>query len=189
VRLLAQGEPRYQFELKPIPAPRLTDTLLTLDGQQLHYYNQRETWQAMIWPASTPDSPGTRLQWRTEAAGTNKHYEFTGRWGLVRMLERASVEAIDSATFQITWHGSPDSLVSNLPPEPDSLMPRAAMQPVSKDIAYPIRYLMRTELGQGPLELLALRGFVLPSRIFADRAPTASASPASNQTSGLRPVP
>jgi type VI secretion system protein ImpL len=63
------------------------------------------------------------------------------------------------------------------------------MQPVSKDIAYPIRYLMRTELGQGPLELLALRGFVLPSRIFADRAPTASASPASNQTSGLRPVP
>ncbi|MGO4765774.1 ImcF-related family protein [Cupriavidus sp. 2KB_3] len=174
VRLLAQGEPRYQFELKPIPVSGLTDTILTLDGQQLHYYNQRETWHAMTWPASRPDSPGTRLQWRTEAAGTNKHYEFTGRWGLVRMLERANVEAIDSATFQITWHGSPDNLASNLPPEPGSLMPRAAMQPAPKDIAYPIRYLMRTELGQGPLELLALRGFVLPSRIFADRAQTAA---------------
>lgn len=175
VRLLTQGEPRYQFELKPIPAPGLTDTLLTLDGQKLHYFNQRETWQAMTWPAGMPDSPGTRLQWRTEAASTNKHYEFTGRWGLVRMLERASVEPIDSGTFQLTWQGSPDSPASNLPPEPDSLMPRPAMQRVPKAVTYPIRYLMRTELGQGPLELLALRGFVMPSRIFADRAPAATA--------------
>lgn len=25
------------------PTPGLTDTVLTLDGQKLHYYNQRET--------------------------------------------------------------------------------------------------------------------------------------------------
>ncbi|WP_272939557.1 hypothetical protein [Cupriavidus necator] len=34
---------------------------------------------------------------------------------------------------------------------------------------------MRTEIGQGPLEMLALRGFVLPSRIFAGREPQALA--------------
>jgi type VI secretion system protein ImpL len=168
-RLLTQGEPRYQFEMKPIPTPGLTDTLLTLDGQTLHYYNQREHWQAMTWPASNLENPGTRLQWQAETAGTNKHYEFTGRWGLVRMLERASIEPIDSATFQLTWQGQPDSPVVAAAPDPDSLTARPAMQPPAKDVTYPIRYQLRTELGHGPLELLSLRDFVLPSRIFLDK--------------------
>ncbi|WP_454765721.1 ImcF-related family protein [Cupriavidus campinensis] len=178
VRLLAQGEPRYRFEVQPIPTPGLTDTLLTLDGQTLHYYNQRETWQAMTWPGSHQAEPGTRLQWQTEAAGTNKHYEFGGRWGLVRMLERASIEPIDSATFRLTWHGVPDS-GAPAPPDAatdaDSLTRRAAALPAAPEVTYPIRYQMRTELGHGPLELLALRGFVLPSRIFANPAPHAAA--------------
>lgn len=168
-RLLTQGEPRYQFEIKPVPTPGLTDTLLTLDGQTLHYYNQREHWQAMTWPANNLENPGTRLQWQTEAAGTNKHYEFTGRWGLVRMLERASIEPIDSATFQLTWQGQPDSPAVAPAPDPDSLTARPAMQPPAKDVTYPIRYQLRTELGHGPLELLSLRDFVLPSRIFLDK--------------------
>jgi type VI secretion system protein ImpL len=33
---------------------------------------------------------------------------------------------------------------------------------------------MRTDVGKGPLELLALRNFVLPTRIFAGRAPVAA---------------
>lgn len=168
-RLLTQGEPRYQFEIKPVPTPGLTDSLLTLDGQTLHYYNQREHWQAMTWPANNLENPGTRLQWQTEAAGTNKHYEFTGRWGLVRMLERASIEPIDSATFQLTWQGQPDSPAVAPAPDPDSLTARPAMQPPAKDVTYPIRYQLRTELGHGPLELLSLRDFVLPSRIFLDK--------------------
>ncbi|MGE6498035.1 MULTISPECIES: type VI secretion IcmF C-terminal domain-containing protein [Cupriavidus] len=63
--LLAEGEPQYRFEFKPIPTLGLTDTLLTLDGQKLHYYNQRETWQAMTWPANNLQEAGTRLQWQT----------------------------------------------------------------------------------------------------------------------------
>ncbi len=51
-RMMAQGEPQYRFELKPVPTPGLTDTVLIIDGQRLHYYNQRETWQRMAWPAS-----------------------------------------------------------------------------------------------------------------------------------------
>ncbi|WP_454766951.1 ImcF-related family protein [Cupriavidus campinensis] len=174
VRLLAQGEPGYRFEVQPIPTPGLTDTLLTLDGQTLHYYNQRETWQAMAWPGSHQAEPGTRLQWQTEAAGTNKHYEFGGRWGLVRMLERASIEPIDSAVYQLTWQAIPDATgpqTGGHAPnaDPDSLTARAPRAPATASLTLPVRYKMRTELGHGPLELLALRGFVLPTRIFADR--------------------
>ncbi|SDP41012.1 Type VI secretion protein IcmF C-terminal [Ralstonia sp. 25mfcol4.1] len=170
-RMLVQGEPQFQFALKPIPTPGLTDTLMTVDGQTLHYFNQREGWHATRWPADNLQAPGTRLQWQTETAGTNKHYEFDGRWGWIRMLERADVEPIDSATFQLTWQGAPDTGIADkqaVAADPDSLTARESHTPVSAAMAYPIRYQMRTEAGHGPLELLALRGFVLPSRIFAD---------------------
>nr|WP_318035528.1 ImcF-related family protein [Cupriavidus laharis] len=190
--MLAQGEPQYRFELKPIPTPGLTDTLLTLDGQKLHYYNQRETWQMMTWPASNTQDLGTRLQWQTEKAGTNKSYEFGGRWGMVRMLERARVEPLDSATYQLTWQAMPDTRADTRGPtagsndgpaegheqdriDPDNLTVRAPKLPPPADVVYPLSYLMRTEVGQGPLEMLALRGFVLPSRIFVGREPQALA--------------
>lgn len=174
--MLAQGEPQYRFELRPIPTPGLTDTVLTLDAQKLHYYNQRETWQTMSWPLPNLQEPGTRLQWQTERAGTNKHYEFAGRWGLVRMLERARVVPIDSATFQLTWQAAPENSgpkpgTGENPTDADSLTARDAKLPAPAEMTYPIRYQLRTEVGHGPLELLALRGFVLPTKIFAGREP------------------
>ncbi|KQR73575.1 hypothetical protein ASG35_21515, partial [Burkholderia sp. Leaf177] len=48
--LMAQGEPQYRFDFKPVPTPGITDTLLTIDTQKLHYYNQRETWHGLMWP-------------------------------------------------------------------------------------------------------------------------------------------
>lgn len=175
-RMLTQGQPQYRFEMKPVPTPGLTDTLLTLDGQKLHYYNQREAWHSMTWPASDTDDPGTRLQWQTERAGINKNYEFGGRWGLVRMLERAYIEPLNGSVFQLTWQAVPDTTAlktTNAIDDPDSLTPRAAKLPPAAEMIYPVRYQMRTEVGQGPLEMLALRGFVLPSRIFVSRDVTA----------------
>jgi type VI secretion system protein ImpL len=157
--------------------------VLSLDGQKLHYYNQRETWQAMHWPTNNLQDLGTRLQWQTETAGTNKSYEFGGRWGLMRMLERAHIEPPDSATYQLTWQGIPDTMDSttgtnvNKPAseDPESLTARAAKRPPPAEVAYPLSYQLHTEVGQGPLEMLALRGFVLPSRIFVGREPQALA--------------
>ncbi|WP_324251860.1 type VI secretion IcmF C-terminal domain-containing protein, partial [Paraburkholderia saeva] len=108
--LLAQGEPQYTFALQPVPAPGVTDTLLTLDAQTLHYYNQVQTWHTMTWPSNNPQSAGTRIEWQTDTAGTNKSFEFSGRWALVRMLERAKVEPVDSATYQLTWQAKPEGV-------------------------------------------------------------------------------
>jgi len=180
VHLLAQGDPMYRFQLKPIPTPGLTDTLLTVDNQKLHYFNQRESWQSMTWPANNLQEPRTLLQWQTEKAGTSKNYEFDGRWGWVRMLERAHVVPLDSATFQLTWQSASDTaapragLTENEPEarqpsrsgNPDSLTAREASVPAPADMSYPIRYQLRTEVGQGPLEMLALRDLKMPERIF-----------------------
>ena len=175
--MLVQGEAQYRFDFQPVPTPGLTDTQLTLDGQKLHYYNQRETWQALTWPATNPQSqtPGTRLQWQTEQAGTNKSYEYTGRWALVRMLERAKVEPIDSATVQLTWQAVSDAAPKSAQaqsPDSDAQVDQEPLVAAPSTLTYPIRYLMRTEVGSGPLELLTLRGFVLPERIFMNKQAT-----------------
>ena len=207
--LLVQGEPAYRFEFKPIPTPGITDTVLTLDGQKLHYFNQRETWQALSWPSNTPQDEGTRLQWQTEQAGTNKNFEFSGRWGLVRMLEQARVEPIDDATYQLTWQSAPDTQAAmpGMAPfgdqddagsghgnDAESLNPHGPRTAASPDLTYPLSYMMRTEVGQGPLELLALRGFVLPAQIFVGQgqgvAPDAKRTTTSTtQTEDPPPVP
>ncbi|MEZ0606510.1 ImcF-related family protein [Paraburkholderia sp. IW21] len=218
--LLAQGEPQYRFEFKPVPTPGVTGTLLTLDGQKLHYYNQQETWQALTWPSNTPQDLGTRLEWQTEKAGTSKNFEFGGRWGLVRMLERARVEPIDSATYQLTWQGAPDSIPLRLAQTGRSASTPAAasaatatdigdgddeddfargsspltvqgpLTPASVDLTWPLSYMMRTDVAKGPLELLALRGFVLPARIFAGKSSAAARSVKKTaQSDGPPPLP
>ncbi|WP_162244413.1 ImcF-related family protein [Burkholderia sp. Leaf177] len=194
--LMPEGEPRYGFDLKPIPTPGITDTVLTLDAQKLHYYNQRETWKRLMWPSNDPQIAGTRLQWQTETAGTSKNFEFGGRWAFVRMLERAKIEPIDSATFQLTWQAEPDTRMArgvtplapvrvaernsddwgglaqdNATPNRaslDSLVTQAPLAVASPNLTYPLSYFMRVEIGKGPLELLALRGLKLPSRMFIE---------------------
>ncbi|MBN3830772.1 ImcF-related family protein [Burkholderia sp. Ac-20344] len=174
--LFAQGEPRYAFELKPVPVSGITDTRLNIDGQTLHYYNQQEVWQTLTWPSSEPQQAGTRLEWQTERAGTNLNLEFGGRWALVRMLERARVTPVDGATFQLTWQAPPAADAKQraanaaIADDHDALNPQGPLTPAPSSLTYPLAYLMRTEVGKGPLDLLALRGFVLPSRIFMPHA-------------------
>ncbi|MDE1180313.1 ImcF-related family protein [Paraburkholderia sp.] len=207
--LLAQGEPIYRFELRPVPTPGVTDTLLTLDGQTLHHYNQPETWHSLTWPSRDLQTPGTRLQWQTEHAGTSKNVEYAGRWAFVRMLERARVEPIDGATYQLTWQASPDTpghpfhdelapqstegQIESAEPDDVPLIARGPLATAPTELAFPLTYLMRTEVGQGPLELLALRGFVMPSRIFSTASNGSNASEARpgerTQTAGPPPLP
>ncbi|KQR73576.1 hypothetical protein ASG35_21520 [Burkholderia sp. Leaf177] len=164
-----------------------------------------------MWPSNDPQVAGTRLQWQTETAGTSKNFEFGGRWALVRMLERAKVEPIDSATFQLTWQAAPDtrrsvqvvampttSVIAKAPshssarnaddwtsatrdltatapqqiPALDSLITQQPLTAPPANVSYPLSYLMRTDVGKGPLELLALKGFVLPNRMFIDKPRT-----------------
>ncbi|HEV7833918.1 MAG TPA: ImcF-related family protein, partial [Caballeronia sp.] len=201
--LMPEGEPQYRFDLKPIPTPGITDTVLTLDAQKLHYYNQRERWQPLQWPSNDPQVAGTRLQWQTETAGTSKNFEFAGRWAFVRMLERAKIEPIDNATFQLTWQAEPDTRMAravaplasvrvaegergasrngddwgasaqeSAPSKRASLDSLITQQPLTAapaNMTYPLSYFMRVEVGKGPLELLALRGFKLPRRMFIEK--------------------
>ena len=137
--LYAEGDAGYQFELRPVAMPGLTETTLMIDGQELKYFNQRETWHAMHWPQADQKT-GTRLLWQSLRTGMQQTLEFNGRWAFVRLLEKARVEQLDKARFQLDF-ALPDGLTA--------------------------RYILRTSAGEGPLALLKLLQFKLPQRVFA----------------------
>ena len=72
-------------------------------------------------------------------AGLRLYAEHNGYWSWVRLLEQARVTPLDSSRYQVEWD-APDGR--------------------------PLRYVMRTQAGNGPLALLALRRFTLPEQVF-----------------------
>lgn len=185
-RLLVQGEPQYRFDLQPIPSPAVGESVFDVDGQKLHYYNQHETWKNLVWPAPQAQAAFTRLQWKAGVGGSPGQVEYSGRWALIRLLERTRVDPVDSATYQLSWGvategatlaQASDIAAASAGRDAEHLTPRAPMASVPGNATSSPAYLMRTEAGQGPLELLALRDFTLPSRIFV----TASAARSPSQ--------
>jgi type VI secretion system protein ImpL len=145
-RWYVQGEAAYQFELMPVAMPGLVRTELSVDGQTLSYFNQKESWSVLRWPGNSQQA-GSRLVWESLKAGSRQTLEFSGRWAFIRLLEKARVEQLDKARYQLDF-ALPDGLSA--------------------------RYILRTSTGDGPLALLKLLQFKLPERVFVLPGPVAS---------------
>jgi type VI secretion system protein ImpL len=137
-QLYAQGDAGERFELMARATPNVTRSELTVDGTQIVYFNQRESWTPFSWPG-TGLNGHARLTWQTRDAGLRQAFDATGDWAFLRLLSKADAKQLDSTRFLLTWHS------------------------VNGE---PLSYVMRTQIGAGPLELLKLRGFRMPERIF-----------------------
>jgi type VI secretion system protein ImpL len=138
-RLYAQGDAGYRFDLMALSTVDVTRTELTIDGVPIVYFNQRETWKALQWPGNGLNGRAI-LTWQTFDAGTRIAFENTGDWAFLRLLEKAETSPLDSTRTALTW---------------------------TQGNAEPLHYVLRTQTGAGPLDLLKLRGFKMPERIFA----------------------
>lgn len=137
--IFAQGDAGVHFELMARPSRGVARMQLTLDGQNLDYFNQMESWQSFTWPGNTY-YPGVDLSWRSNTAEMRLYEHHQGNWGLIRLLDKARITPLDSSRTQLMW----------ITPDGNSL-----------------KFIMRSELGNGPLELLKLQGFRLPESIFS----------------------
>ena len=142
--VFTNGEAGMHFELRPGTAKDVMQTDLVIDNQKLSYYNQLPVWKRFTWPNDT-EAPGASLSWISTQAGTRQFADLPGAWGLIRLLDKASVTPYQgvSSSFNITWK-APDGR--------------------------PLNYTLRTEAGEGPLALLKLRNFKLPPQIFQVKA-------------------
>uniref|UniRef100_UPI000B6BB020 type VI secretion IcmF C-terminal domain-containing protein n=1 Tax=Photorhabdus luminescens TaxID=29488 RepID=UPI000B6BB020 len=79
--------------------------------------------------------------WTGVNTGARLYGEYPGTWGLMRWLEAAQVQMLDESRYRLRF-----------------TMPEGL----------PLTWVLRTEVGKGPLALLKLRGFTLPKTIFEE---------------------
>lgn len=137
--LFTDGSQGISFELQARPAAQVVETQLTIDGQQLHYFNQMADWQSFRWPGDSY-KPGTMLTWTTVNAGARLFGDYSGTWGFIRWLDQGKRQQLDRSQWMISFT-APDGRT--------------------------LQWVLRSQLGKGPLALLALRGFTLPDQIFS----------------------
>jgi len=146
--LFTDGSQGISFELQARPVPQVVETQLTIDGQPLHYFNQMADWQSFRWPGDTY-KPGTMLTWTSVSAGARLFGDYSGTWGFIRWLDQGKRQQLDRSQWMMSF-AAPDGLL--------------------------LQWVLRSQLGKGPLALLDLRGFTLPDQIFnVDSEATAQA--------------
>ncbi|PSN08002.1 ImcF-related family protein [Siccibacter turicensis] len=159
--LFTDGSQGISFELQARPVPQVVETQLTVDGQKLHYFNQMADWQSFRWPGETY-KPGTMLTWTTVNAGARLFGDYTGTWGFIRWLDQSKRQQIDRSQWMMSFT-TPDGRT--------------------------LQWVLRSQLGKGPLALLDLRGFTLPYQIFSvDSEATAQALMVSAENSDMEGV-
>ncbi|TPG55423.1 ImcF-related family protein [Ewingella americana] len=136
--VFAQDDASVRFELMARPSRDVARMQLTLDEQNLDYFNQMESWQSFVWPGNTY-YPGVSLSWRNVTTGMQLYANDQGNWGFIRLLGKAQITPLDGSRTQLVWKASDGN---------------------------PLKFVMRSELGEGPLALLKLQGFTLPESIF-----------------------
>ncbi|WP_054180872.1 ImcF-related family protein [Trabulsiella odontotermitis] len=137
--VFAQGDAAVHFELMARPSRDIARMQLSVDAQNLDYFNQMESWQSFTWPGNTY-YPGVSLSWRSVNSGMQLYANTQGNWGFIRLLDKALITPLDASRTQLVWRT----------PDGNSLT-----------------FVMRSELGDGPLALLKLQGFMLPEFIFS----------------------
>lgn len=137
--LFTDGRQGIGFELQALPAAKVTETQLMIDGQKLHYFNQMTDWHSFRWPGDTW-KPGTMLTWTTTNSGARLFGDYSGTWGLIRWLEQGKRQQRDRSDWMMSFT-APDGSE--------------------------LQWVLRTQLGTGPLALLGLRNFSLPEDIFS----------------------
>jgi len=156
--LFTDGSQGISFELQGRPVPQVVETQLTIDGQKLHYFNQMADWQSFRWPGDNY-KPGTMLTWTTVNAGARLFGDYSGTWGFIRWLDQGKRQQLDHSQWMMSFT-TPDGST--------------------------LQWVLRSQLGKGPLALLALRGFTLPDRIFnVDSAATAQALMVNTENSDM----
>ena len=136
--LFTDGSQEICFDLMARPVPEIVETQLIVNGKKLHYFNQMTDWQSFCWPGETFHT-GTMLTWSSIKAGTRLFGDYSGTWGFIRWLEQGKHQRIGRSRWMLSFM-TPDGHI--------------------------LKWVLRPQLGNGPLALLDLRGFALPDRIF-----------------------
>lgn len=137
-QLLASGDAKIAFDLMARSGYNVARSELIIDKQKLDYFNQMPVWQRFSWPGDGY-SPFAQLSWSSDETGMRLYDYYAGDWAWIRLLESSAIRQIDSSRYEVVWQVSDKSK---------------------------LKYILRSQSGEGPLTLLKLRNFSLPKNVF-----------------------
>lgn len=140
--LFVSSDTRFHFELQAVPSPKIIKSVLSIDNQQIIYFNQADDWQLVDWPGDS-EIQGASLSVVTYSSKLQNIDEYDDKFGIIHLLDKATITPIDSNIYQLTW---------NIPNSEDQ-----------------ITYILRNDTGKGILTLLALKNFQFPQQIFEEK--------------------
>lgn len=140
-QLLSSGDAKIAFDLMPRSGGNVMRSELHIDKQKLDYFNQMPVWQRFTWPGDGY-APYAQINWSSNETGQQLYEYYSGDWAWIRLLESATIRQIDSGRYEIIWR-----------------LPNRGK----------LKYILRSQSGEGPLILLKLRDFSLPENVFEIR--------------------
>ena len=90
------------FQIRPIPAPGLTEYTIEIDGQQLRYRNTPADWNNFVWPVAN-GTPGAKITGVTNDGRTVEITNSPGRLGLQKLISGSQREKHEDGSFTLSW--------------------------------------------------------------------------------------
>jgi type VI secretion system protein ImpL len=137
-QVFESGDAKIEFDLMARSGHNIVQSELVINKQKLAYFNQMPAWKRMHWP-DNDYSAYAQLSWNTEETGLKLYQYYSGDWAWIRLLESAEIRQIDNSRFELKWQVEPNKK---------------------------LKYILRTQSGSGPINLLKLRNFQLPKSVF-----------------------
>ena len=116
VRITASGgaaDVQTVFQILPIPASKITEYTIEIDGQVLRYRNTQAQWTDFVWP-NQQGTPGARILATTFDGRTVEIANFPGRFGLEKLINSAQRKRKDNGAFELTWSNSVNAVAVDL---------------------------------------------------------------------------
>ncbi|MCO6523965.1 MAG: hypothetical protein J6562_02945, partial [Candidatus Schmidhempelia sp.] len=137
-QIFENGDAKIEFDLMARSGHNIVKSELVINKQKLTYFNQMPTWKRMRWPGNDY-SAYSQLSWNTGETGLKLYQYYAGDWAWIRLLESAEIRQIDNSRFELKWQVEQNQK---------------------------LKYILRTQTGAGPINLLKLRNFQLPKSVF-----------------------
>lgn len=127
------------FDIQVIPSENISYSEFQMNNVDIKYFNQTPSWTTAQW--FTPLYSGdTVIKWTssTEPHKVNEK-KYSGPWALVRLLSDAKISNIQENIFLIEL-------------------------PLDRKLTF--KFLIKTEIGAGPIEFLKMKNLVIPRNIL-----------------------
>jgi type VI protein secretion system component VasK len=102
LEFVADGTNTASFEVMLLPTPEVKQITLSLNKQNVQFYNEKSFWHKVNWSVSDNVDKKASVQW-VDTENKTGQLEVVGDLSILRLLEKAQARKNDDGTYQLKW--------------------------------------------------------------------------------------